>query len=119
MSTQERRNEQRWNIKNPLRVFDENTNKLLGRAINISMKGLRLISEEPLPLDEHYDLVVEINLKSENIPTKAMVSMRALSIWSEKGELDLYQTGFHIFSMPKNSTSTLEELIEKIKRKKD
>lgn len=105
----DRRREKRWNLRVHLRVFDQSTDELLGHAVDIATKGLQLISERPLPAQKNFLLWLEILVDDgrwEKVPVKA------LSVWSRQSGSGLYNTGFHIFSLPAESQQHIKRLLD-------
>ena len=48
----EKRAVPRWNLKIPLQVGRQGSDDSIGDAVDISIRGIRLVTEQPLPLDE-------------------------------------------------------------------
>ena len=107
-SAAERRREKRWNLRIHLPVFDEPSGNLIGHVVDIATKGLQLVSEEPIPVEKNFQLLLEITREDgewEKIP------LRALSIWSRRHHSGVYNTGFHIFAMPPESRQRIIQFI--------
>ena len=105
----ERRREKRWNLKPHLPAFDQSSGNLIGGVVDIATKGLQLVSDEAIPVEKTYQLLLEItreNGESEKIP------LRALSIWTRQHPSGVYHTGFHIFSMPPKSQLRIKQFID-------
>ena len=108
-SAAERRREKRWNLKIHLPVFDQPTGSLIGHVVDIATKGLQLVSDEPIPVEKNFQLLLEITKENgewEKIP------LRALSIWSRQHPSGVYNTGFHIFAMPPKSRQRIIQFID-------
>lgn len=117
MPSSERRVDPRWNLRPPLRVFVEGSEVALGHAVDISRKGLQLMSSEPIPLERSFRLILEIIVRDVNdkIPMKTKVPLQALSVWSERDGPSQFYTGFHIFDISSASADSVRRLIEQIK----
>ncbi|MFQ5453719.1 MAG: PilZ domain-containing protein [Candidatus Zixiibacteriota bacterium] len=77
-----------------LEVFDCGSNQSLGRLVDITIKGIMLISETPVEIDKSFQL--RINL-AEIIDGKKEITFDAKSIWCNKeNDSELYNTGFQI-----------------------
>ncbi|WP_136807942.1 PilZ domain-containing protein [Desulfosediminicola flagellatus] len=88
-----------------LRVFDGMSSKVIGHIVDISSKGLMLISDNPVPVNENYRL--RMRLPSE-IGDKDEILIDATSRWCKPDENpDFFITGFQIF----NLTSDIEKYI--------
>ncbi len=88
-----------------LRVFDGMSSKVIGHIVDISSKGLMLISDNPVPVNEYYRL--RMRLPSE-IGDKDEILIDATSRWCKPDENpDFFITGFQIF----NLTSDIEKYI--------
>jgi hypothetical protein len=94
-----------------LRVFDRNTDQLLGHLVNITPQGIMLISEEPLAVD----VVFQLRMK---LPA-AMVEyehldFEAKSIWNGlDSNPKFYDTGLQLIDVAQDKIAIIEDLIER------
>ncbi len=106
----EKRKLERRHLIYYLRVFDRDTNELLGHLIDISPQGIMIMSEEPLETNKHFklrmDLPVEIFEKSE-------IEFNAESRWTKKDvNPQFYDTGFYITDLSYADGRLIEKLID-------
>ena len=111
--TTDRRRQARWNLKAHLRVFDQDNDQILGHVVNLTLKGMTLICDTPLPTEKNYFLGLEIPTQGEG---GERIVVKALSVWNNKVEdQDYYANGFHIFRMPDETTAKIQKIIEALR----
>lgn len=77
-----------------LRVFDGMSNRVLGHVVDISTKGVMLISDQPITVSEHH--LLRMRLPS-SIANKDELLFNATSKWCKQDiNPDFYVTGFEI-----------------------
>lgn len=77
-----------------LRVFDGMSNRVLGHVVDISTKGVMLISDQPITVNEHH--LLRMRLPS-SIANKDELLFNATSKWCKQDiNPDFYVTGFEI-----------------------
>jgi hypothetical protein len=77
-----------------LRVFDGMSNRVLGHVVDISTKGVMLISDQPITVNEHH--LLRMRLPS-SIANKDELLFNASSKWCKQDiNPDFYVTGFEI-----------------------
>jgi hypothetical protein len=92
-----------------LRVFDRNTNQLLGHLVDITPEGAMLVSETPIPTAERFQLRM---LLPAEIFGKDRLEFEAESIWSKNDiNPDFYDTGFRLLDVNAEDAATISELI--------
>jgi len=80
-----------------LRVFDGMSTRVLGHIVDISSKGVMLLSDAPIPVNETYRL--RMRLPSQ-IVNKEELIFNATSRWCKQDiNPDFYITGFEIYDM--------------------
>jgi hypothetical protein len=109
----EKRKRRRWELIFFLRVFDEQSGKLLGHVVDIHEEGLMLLSEKPIELNRDYDLALEMpNIDRSG---RKKVSLKAHAIWqSADANPDLVDTGFQLINPKKDAVRTIGDLIEEL-----
>lgn len=116
----ERRRETRWSLRIPIRVLDELTEELVGRVVNVSSKGIQLVSDREFVPERTVGFILHIKtarLAHQRIPTDGRVPVRALCTWCNRdGESGLYYAGFHLFAMPSQSRWEIKRLIDALTR---
>ena len=107
----------RESLDDYLRIFYNN--KLSGKLINISKKGMMSVSEIPFEEKEKYSLQlmlpVSFNLTSESI--HRYLHFNAVCKWSKKehSQHSLYFSGFTISDIDNENLKLLDYLIENYK----
>ena len=56
----DRRQSQRWNLKIPLRVFQANTEVIMGHLVDVSLHGMRMVSNRRLDFGSLINLELEL-----------------------------------------------------------
>ena len=88
----ERRELKRRHLIYYLRVFDRNTDKIIGHLVDITTEGLMLISEGPLETDAIFELRMDLPSEIEGV---RKMDCLAHSRWCRKDDNpDFFNTGF-------------------------
>jgi hypothetical protein len=94
-----------------LRVFDRNTDQLLGHLVNITSQGIMLISEEPLAVDMIFQL--RMKLPSAMVEYESL-DFDAKSVWNGKdSNPNFYDTGLQLIDVAADKIAIIEDLIER------
>jgi c-di-GMP-binding flagellar brake protein YcgR len=110
-SHEERRAYERYSVNFYLRVIDVDSDTLLGNVVDISLNGMRLVSETLLPVDKTHRVRMEIALGEDDTEH---VDFVATSIWSREDLTPgLYESGWKNTLSPAASRS-LQRLIDRI-----
>jgi hypothetical protein len=92
-----------------LRVFDRNTDQLLGHLVNITPQGIMLISEEPLAVDVVFQL--RMKLPSAMVEFEYL-DFEAKSIWNGKdSNPNFYDTGLKLIDVAPERIAIVDDLI--------
>ena len=109
----ENRRLKRWYLVLYLRVYDEDTNALLGHIIDINKEGMRLVSDQPLPLNRAFRLWLDV--PRESAP-RQRIHLEAETLWCAHDiNPDFYDTGFRICTISAQALLQLQLLIEEFK----
>lgn len=93
-----------------LRVFDRNTEELLGNLVDITTEGLMLISENPIELAKTFELKMDL---PEEIRGSRQIFFNAQSKWCKNDvNPDFYDTGFQLSNISTNDIGIIESLIQ-------
>lgn len=93
-----------------LRVFDGMSNRVLGHIVDISSKGVMLISDDPIPVNEIFRL--RMRLPSQ-IANKDELIFDAASRWCKQdANPDFYITGFQIDDVDEEIAKFILSLID-------
>jgi hypothetical protein len=105
----ERRLLHRNNLIFYLKVFDRNSDSLLGRLVNITPDGIMLISQHDIPTETMYDLRLEF--PSDMFGEGAM-DFSAESLWSKPDtNPDFFDTGFRFVNVSSENVIRIKKLI--------
>ncbi|MBN1265273.1 MAG: PilZ domain-containing protein [Anaerolineales bacterium] len=92
-----------------LRLFDRSNGKLLGHLVDITTEGIKVMSEAPLPMNQHFQF--EMMLPEEFNTEK--ITFDATSVHcSNDVNPDFYATGFTIDQIDSDHAALIETLIE-------
>ena len=98
----------RWQLIKYLSVYESDTGELLGLLVDLTVKGMKLESEKPVPAGEDFYLWMEIVSKR--------VDLKARSLWCRFDEkTKLYNMGFRLVHLPDETVSSIEGLIAALK----
>jgi len=93
-----------------LRVFDGMSSRVVGHLIDISAKGLMLLCDEPVALNEEYRLRMRLPL--DIVGTDEIV-FKSTSRWCRPDDNpDFYISGFQIQGLDSESERAISSLIE-------
>ncbi len=93
-----------------LEVHDGKSGSLLGHLVDLTTKGVKLVSREPIATDT--ELTLKMMLPDEYSEEK-FVSFKAKSIWSGKDvNPDFYATGFIAPDLSKDVKDIFKSLID-------
>lgn len=108
------RNQERWLLIRYLRVFDAQTDRLLGHVVNVTTEGIMVISEKPLDIDCEFQLKMEIPQDSHN---NTEIELDARSVWS-KVDMDpfFFNNGLQFTHCSEESINAIAALMERLKQ---
>lgn len=110
----EKRNLRRWQLIFYLRVFEEETGQLLGYVVDISTSGLMLISDQPIPIGQDYNLWLDI--PQDEAGQRSKISLHARSLWSRKDvNPDFLDTGFCLVDVTTEQVHRIQLIIDDFK----
>ena len=94
-----------------LKVIDQETDQIIGHAVNISNEGILLISEKPIKTEVLFQLKMFLPEKFEG---SRYFEFSAVSKWSREDENpDFYNTGFHLNKVSTEAVQVIKRLIDK------
>ena len=109
----EKRKFKRWYLIMYLRVYDQNTGELLGHIVDINKEGMRLVSDNPIPSNQPFQLWVDVPKESAS---RQRIELEAESLWSAPDvNPDFFDTGFRIHNISTPALLQLQLLIEEFK----
>lgn len=103
------RAQKRKNIVYYLEIHDEETGKPLGRLVDMTTKGLKMVSEEPIEVNRLFRLRVDL---PEGYFMQSTLALEAQSMWCTKDiNKDYYVTGFSALSPDLSDQGIIDNLI--------
>ena len=106
----ERRKIERKYLIYYLRVFDRNTNLFMGNLVDITTKGLMMMSETPIKPNTVFTMAMDL---PEPIHGSKKVTFDAKSIRCEQDSNPaFYNTGFQFVTIDDEDVETIKRLIE-------
>lgn len=107
---EERRKFKRRHLLFYTRVFDRKNGKLIGHIADLTPAGAMLISEEEIPLDTTYHLMMDLPFAYNS---KTHLDFDALSVWS-KPDLDpkFFNAGFKLLNVEPEDLTIIEWIIQ-------
>lgn len=105
----ERRKIKRRHLLFYTRVFDRKTGKLLGHIADLTPEGMMIISEESLPVDETFAMIMDLPY---GYASKNHINFDAVSKWSTP-DLDpkFFNTGFMLLNLAEDDIAIIEKII--------
>lgn len=95
-----------------LEVFDQKTGKLLGHLVDLTVKGIKLISKEKIAPEQSFSL--RMIMPEEYCPEKE-VRFTANSTWcGEDVNPDFFATGFNTPDLPEETRRLFMILINQV-----
>jgi len=95
-----------------LEVYDRDTSNLLGHVVDITTKGMKLVSKKPLEVGKNYNLQM---LLPEDYFHERAIRFEAESLWSTNDvNPDFYDTGFKLSNMNREASDIIVTLINQL-----
>ncbi len=95
-----------------LEVIDAESNQILGHLVDLTPKGLMLISKEPIEKGRAFSLRMKL---PEDIVDEPHLEFHAKSLWTGKDiNPDFYDTGFEVIDLPPRAKEFIQHLIEQM-----
>ncbi|HEX2697704.1 MAG TPA: PilZ domain-containing protein [Anaerolineales bacterium] len=92
------------------RVFDERAQKLLGYLVDITEKGLMVLSEEQFPIGQTQKIKVEV---TSDIGEGPFLIAEVKSVWCEPDvDPSRFDTGFEIVSIKPEDKKIIDAIIK-------
>ena len=93
-----------------LRVFDRSTNEPVGHMVDITAKGIMLISENPVKLDALFQLKMDL---PQGMGAKDQLYFDARSVWQKKDiNPKFLNTGFKFRKVSRDHFVVIEQLLD-------
>ncbi|CDH43590.1 MAG: PilZ domain-containing protein [Candidatus Competibacteraceae bacterium] len=109
----EKRRLKRWYLVMYLRVHNQDTGQLLGHIVDINKEGMRLVSDQAVPVNQTFRLWVDVPKESAS---HQRIQLDVESLWCGRDvNPDFYDTGFRIHTISTQALLQLQLLIEEFK----
>lgn len=106
---QEQRRHRRFHVTDLIEVFDVFAERPLGTLVDISSGGMMLSSEQPIPLNQIFQ--VSLHPPGPAISSDP-ITLGAESLWQrESGDGQRYWTGFELISVADHDRDALEDML--------
>ncbi len=106
----DQRRAQRRHLIYYLKVIDKETDQPLGFLVDITTRGMMLMSETPIESNKLFHL--KILLQTE-LSEKQYLNFEAKSKWCKNGiNSDFYDTGFELIDVDVSEFKEIEEIID-------
>lgn len=93
-----------------LRVFDRESGELLGNLVDISTRGIMLVSDNPVTVGKHFDLRMYL---PETVEGSREVEFSAESRWCQNDtNPDFFDTGFELVDPAPQFLEAVDKLID-------
>ncbi len=114
LSDEERRAYERYSANFYLCIYDQQTDKLLGHVIDISLGGVKLLHQEPLATHIHQPLSVWLEAALEN-GLRMRVDLTVRVVWSGMDDNGVdYNTGVQFTELTPHAQQSLQTIIEEL-----
>lgn len=111
----ERRRHKRRHLIYYLEVFDDATDRLIGHVVDMTVKGIMLMSEEPFELNSTLRLRIDLPAETRG---KTQLKFDATSLWTRKDvNPDYHCTGFELHDVSLDDLNTIKRVIARFKFK--
>lgn len=105
----EKRKAKRRHIIYYLRVFDRKTDRLVGQLVDITTSGMKLVSENSIEPDTHYQLRMVL---PEEIEKKKEITFEVRSLWCKPDvNPNFYSSGFEFEDISTEDIQIVKNLI--------
>ncbi len=106
----EKRKVKRRFLKYYMRVYDAISRHQIGNLVDITPRGIMIVSEHPQPEGQTIRLRLEL---SPEVSEKPYMEFSALSKWSVPDVVpNLYNTGFEIQGLSSEDTGIIHQIVE-------
>ncbi len=93
-----------------LRVFNKETGELLGNLVDISTRGIMMVSDNPIQVGETYHLRMVL---PETVDGTREIEFEAQSRWCKNDtNPDFFDTGFELIDPPMHFLDAVDKLID-------
>jgi hypothetical protein len=92
------------------RIFDEKTGNMLGHVMDLTPKGLMVLSEKQIEVEKDWRLVMEL---PPDMAKKPQLAFRGRSLWCRRDiNPEFYDTGFQLENISSEDVAIIERMVE-------
>ena len=115
--SEENRKLTRWRLIYHLRVFDSDTNALLGHIADVSDSGVMIVNEQPIEMGKDFNLWLEIPREDGG---REKMAVQARSIWTAPDANPKFQkTGFYLKDTSEEMIAVIRLMVEEFGRTRE
>lgn len=93
-----------------LRVFDKTNDRLLGNLVDISTRGIMIVSDKPIEVNQRYHLKMVL---PETVAGSREVEFEAESRWCQNDtNQDFFDTGFELIDPTNRFLEAVDKLVD-------
>jgi hypothetical protein len=108
---EERRRTKRRHLVYYLKVFDVETDLLLGHLVDITSEGMMMVREEPIEPGRIFQLRLDL---PKQILMKDTLTFSAECRWSQRDvNPDLHKSGFQFLAISENDQAVIDNLVRR------
>ena len=93
-------------------VYDQDAKMLLGYLGDLTLKGALMVSEQPVAIDQTFNLGIEFRTTSE-VPAKGMIIPARVAWCKQEQHRTYYNTGLEFLEMAEKNKKTIEAILKK------
>ena len=109
-AAKDKRSAERWHLVFYLRVFEGQSNRILGHLVDISATGLMLASDEAITVGKDYQLRMRL---PKEFSGRVEILLEAKSLWCRKDENpDFHLAGFRIDGLAPDLAIHIKQLVD-------
>lgn len=105
-----KRKYERFQISFFLRILDKDTDEAMGHVVDISVSGMRVLTDRPVSQDRDYTLAIDL---TKDINFEQEVIFTAKCVWIEQDlSSGAYNCGFQLQNVTEKDQTIILKLIE-------
>jgi hypothetical protein len=114
----ERRKTKRRSISYYMRVIDTGANQVIGHLGDITLQGLKMDSQKPIPVPKDFRLRI---YTTSDVSDKDYIEFLASTRWCQIDPLEpgLYDIGFEIVRMDPHTAAIVQRIVDKYTTKEN
>ena len=95
-----------------LEVYDDATGEMIGHLVDVTPKGIKLVSKKEVMPDKNFTLGMML---PEEYFKERIIKIEARSMWCRKDvNPEFFATGFKTYNLDEEATAMINQLIEQV-----